>query len=125
MAVRRAADAVPAEAVAPNVLATVEHRRRRGAGWKFLASRNLVIGGAMIVFALFYIGLTAGESLADRGILSPAVAMWWPNIVLLSVGLIGLVGVNQETGSTRGGDLGDLLDSVKRRLGLRPRARRA
>lgn len=86
---------------------------------------GLVIGGAMIVFALFYIGLTAGESLADRGILSPALAMWWPNIILLSVGLVGLVRVNRETGSTRGGDLGDMVESVKRRLGLRRKRRRA
>ena len=85
---------------------------------------GLVIGGAMIVFALFYIGLTAGESLADRGILSPQLAMWWPNIILLSLGLIGLVRVNQETGSTRGGDLADVLESLKRRVGIGRRARR-
>jgi lipopolysaccharide export system permease protein len=86
---------------------------------------GLVIGGAMIVFALFYIGLTAGESLADRGILSPALAMWWPNIVLMIVGLIGLVRVNRETGSTRGGDLADIVEGLKRRLGLGRRVRRA
>lgn len=86
---------------------------------------GLVIGGAMIVFALFYIGLTAGESLADRGILSPALAMWWPNIVLMVVGLIGLVRVNRETGSTRGGDLADIVEGLKRRLGLGRRVRRA
>lgn len=85
---------------------------------------GLVIGGGMIVFALFYIGLTAGESLADRGILSPAVAMWWPNAVLMLIGLIGLVHVNRETGSTRGGDFADVVDSMKRRLGLGRKRRR-
>jgi len=44
---------VPAEAVAPNALATVEHRRRRGAGWKILASRNLVIGGTILAILVF------------------------------------------------------------------------
>lgn len=86
---------------------------------------GLVIGGAMIVFALFYVGLTAGESLADRGIVSPAVAMWWPNVILTILGLIGLVRVNREVGSTRGGDLGEVFDALKRRLGLARAQRRA
>ncbi|MDQ2669095.1 MAG: LptF/LptG family permease [Gemmatimonadota bacterium] len=86
---------------------------------------GLVIGGAMIVFALFYVGLTAGESLADRGIVSPAVAMWWPNVILTILGLIGLVRVNREVGSTRGGDLGEVFDTLKRRLGLARAQRRA
>lgn len=85
---------------------------------------GLVIGGAMIVFALFYIGLTAGESLADRGIMSPALSMWWPNIVLLAAGLAGLVRVNRETGSTRGGDLADLWDAILRRVRWWRRQRR-
>ena len=29
-----------------------------------------------------YVGLTAGESLADRGLVSPWLAMWAPNIIL-------------------------------------------
>jgi hypothetical protein len=51
--------------------------------------------------------------------------MWWPNIILMTVGLIGLVRVNRETGSTRGGDLADVLESLKRRIGLGRRTRRA
>ncbi len=50
MAVRRAADVAPADAVVADTLAAVEHRqrRRRGVVWKLLASRNLVIGGIIL-----------------------------------------------------------------------------
>ena len=51
--------------------------------------------------------------------------MWWPNIILMIAGLIGLVRVNRETGSTRGGDLADIMEGLKRRLGLGRRVRRA
>lgn len=87
---------------------------------------GLVIGGGLLVFAVHYVGLTAGESLADRGFVSPWASMWTPNIVLTLIGLIGLVRVSRESGSTRGGDFQEVVDGVRhlvRRLGGRvPRA---
>src|SRR4051812_31515473 len=77
---------------------------------------GLVIGGGLLVFSIHYVGLTAGESLADRGIVSPWVAMWTPNILLTVVGLLGLIKVSRESGSTRGGDFQELFDGVKRLL---------
>lgn len=71
---------------------------------------GLVIGGSLVIFALFYVGLTAGENLADRGLISPVVAMWLPNAIVFVAGVIGLIRVNREFGSTRGGDLADLKD---------------
>lgn len=71
---------------------------------------GLVIGGSLVIFALFYVTLTAGETLADDGIISAALAMWLPNAIVLVAGLFGLVRVNREFGSTRGGDLADLGD---------------
>ena len=65
---------------------------------------GLVIGGAMAVFSIFWVGLTAGEALADKGYIRPWLAMWSPNIVLGIVGVIGIMRVNRESGSTRGGD---------------------
>jgi lipopolysaccharide export system permease protein len=38
-------------------------------------------------FVLYWVCLIGGESLADRGIVQPAVAMWTPNAVL---GLMGI-----------------------------------
>jgi lipopolysaccharide export system permease protein len=79
---------------------------------------GLVIGGGMLAFSVHYVGLTAGESLADRGLITPWVAMWSPNMVLTVLGVIGLVRVSRESGSTRGGDFQEILDAV-RHLGRR------
>jgi LPS export ABC transporter permease LptG len=77
---------------------------------------GLVIGGGLSVFSIHYVGLTAGESLADRGHLSPWVAMWTPNIILTIIGVLGLLKVSRESGSTRGGDFQELLDGIKHLL---------
>ena len=74
---------------------------------------GLVIGGGLLVFSIHYVGLTAGESLADRGHVSPWVAMWTPNIILTILGLIGLYRVRRESGSTRGGDFQEVLDAIQ------------
>jgi lipopolysaccharide export system permease protein len=71
---------------------------------------GLVIGGSLVIFALFYVGLTVGENLADSAIMSPALAMWLPNLIVFVAGVLGLFRVNREFGSTRGGDLADLAD---------------
>jgi lipopolysaccharide export system permease protein len=77
------------------------------------AGIGLVIGGGLAVFSIHYVGLTAGESLADRGMISPWLAMWLPNIVLTILGVLGLVRVSRESGTTRGGDFQEIIDSVR------------
>ena len=86
---------------------------------------GLVIGGGMLVFSIHYVGLTAGESLADRGLISPWLAMWAPNIMLTVLGVLGLLLVSRESGSTRGGDFQEVIDAARhlyRRLRRRPAA---
>ena len=73
---------------------------------------GLVMGGSMLIFTVFYVGLTAGESFADRGELSPAMAMWAPNLIIFVAGAIGLARVSRYGGSNRGGDLAELVDLV-------------
>jgi lipopolysaccharide export system permease protein len=73
---------------------------------------GLVIGGGLLVFSIHYIGLTAGESLADRGHVEPWLAMWSPNIVLTILGLLGLLWVSRESGSTRGGDFREVVEGL-------------
>lgn len=73
---------------------------------------GLVIGGGTLIFAIHYIGLTAGESLADRGHVEPWFAMWAPNIVLTVLGLFGVLWVSRQSGSTRGGDLREVIDAL-------------
>jgi lipopolysaccharide export system permease protein len=74
---------------------------------------GLVIGAGLLVFSIHYVGLTAGESLADRGHVSPWLAMWSPNIVLTVLGVLGLIRVSRESGSTRGGDFQEMIDAVR------------
>jgi lipopolysaccharide export system permease protein len=74
---------------------------------------GLVIGGGLAAFSVYYVGLTAGEALADRGRVSPALAMW----------LAGLAAVNREPGSVRGGDFQELLDGVRHLIGRLRRRR--
>jgi lipopolysaccharide export system permease protein len=73
---------------------------------------GLVIGGGLLIFSIHYIGLTAGESLADRGHVEPWIAMWGPNIVLTILGLLGLIWVSRESGSTRGGDFREMAEGL-------------
>jgi lipopolysaccharide export LptBFGC system permease protein LptF len=42
---------------------------------------NMAIGLSLAFFLIYYVGLIGGEKLADRGITSPFVAMWSPNIL--------------------------------------------
>jgi lipopolysaccharide export system permease protein len=78
---------------------------------------GLVIGAGLLVFSVHYIGLTAGESLADRGHISPWIAMWSPNIILTILGVIGLLRVSRESGSTRGGDFQEVVDGLQHLMG--------
>jgi lipopolysaccharide export system permease protein len=80
------------------------------------AGIGLVIGGGLAVFSIHYVGLTAGESLADRGHVSPWLAMWTPNIALTIIGVVGLVRVSRESGTTRGGDFQEILEGVRHLL---------
>jgi lipopolysaccharide export system permease protein len=73
---------------------------------------GLVIGGGLLVFSIHYVGLTAGESLADRGHLAPWIAMWGPNIALTILGVLGLFWVSRESGSTRGGDFREMVEGL-------------
>jgi lipopolysaccharide export system permease protein len=77
---------------------------------------GLVVGGGFGIFAIFYVFLTAGEALSDRGLVSPALSMWGPNLLFTAAGLIGLVLVNRESGSTRGGDLQEVVEGLRLRV---------
>jgi len=73
---------------------------------------GLVIGASLGVFALYYVCLIAGESMADDGVLPPWVAMWAANMVFTIVGLFLFVRMGREGSTARGGDLDDLKDRI-------------
>ncbi|MBV6522412.1 MAG: hypothetical protein MNPFHGCM_02560 [Gemmatimonadaceae bacterium] len=74
---------------------------------------GLVIGVSLAVFAIYYVGLIAGEALADRGIVPPSLAMWAANIVFTIVGLVMLSRIGREGATARGGDMHELMDALK------------
>jgi lipopolysaccharide export system permease protein len=74
---------------------------------------GLVIGFSLVIFAIYYIGLIAGESLADRGIMTPFWAMWAANIILTLIGLLLLARMGRESATSRGGDIRELLETVR------------
>lgn len=74
---------------------------------------GLVIGVSLGVFGLYYVGLIAGEALADRSILTPFWAMWSANILFTIVAMILLARMGHETATSRGGDLTEILTAFK------------
>jgi lipopolysaccharide export LptBFGC system permease protein LptF len=48
----------------------------------------LVMGASVAVFGGYYVSLVAGETLANRLVVSPFVGMWTANAILLAIGLL-------------------------------------
>jgi len=80
---------------------------------------GLVLLVSLMVFALYYVGLIGGESLANKGIIPPFWAMWGTNVVLTLVGLVLLLRMGHEENSGRGGNWADRFDKVASLLGRR------
>ncbi|NUQ91552.1 MAG: YjgP/YjgQ family permease [Gemmatimonadaceae bacterium] len=92
---------------------------------------GLVISVSLGVFALYYVGLIAGQSLAENGTLSPFLSMWLANIVFTIIGLILLARMGKESSTARGGDMREMLDMLRawfarwlRKIGLHVDRRR-
>lgn len=64
----------------------------------------LVFGASFVIFAAYYMLMVAGESLADRLVISPFVAMWWANALLLTVALLLIVSRRRAPLATSGGE---------------------
>jgi len=74
---------------------------------------GLVLLVSLIVFALYYVGLIGGESLANKGLVPPFWAMWGTNVVLTIVGVVLLLRMGREDGAGRGGNWGDRIDALR------------
>ncbi len=86
---------------------------------------GLVIGASLGVFALYYVCLIAGESMADDGVLPPWVAMWAANLLFTAVGVVLFARMGQESSTARGGDWDEVKDRIRAWVAsLRPSARR-
>ena len=65
---------------------------------------GLTIGVSLSVFAIYYVGLLAGEALSDRGLLDPALAMWTTNALLGAVGIYLTAKLGSEGSTHRGSE---------------------
>ncbi|HYM59923.1 MAG TPA: LPS export ABC transporter permease LptG [Thermoanaerobaculia bacterium] len=63
------------------------------------------------IIMVYYLMITNGERLSESGQISPAVAMWAPNILLLSIGIYLLAWANREA---RVGKEGGVFSSIRR-----------
>jgi len=59
--------------------------------------RGVSIGMSLACFLIYYLFLSGGEKLADRGHLVPWISMWAPNLVLGTAGIVLLYTSVQET----------------------------
>lgn len=86
---------------------------------------GLTIGVSLGVFAIYYVGLLAGEALSDSGYVDPAIAMWGANILLGIVGVILTARLGSEGSTHRGSETsewwGRMMDALKAKLRRTPR----
>ncbi len=61
--------------------------------WAF---RSVGFGISLGIILLYYLLLTAGEAFGERGVISPAIALWIPNVVLGGLGVYLFSRVTQE-----------------------------
>ncbi len=74
---------------------------------------GLTIGVSIAVFGLYYVALIGGQSLGNRGIVPPALAMWGANMLFGAAGLALLAKLGTESATSRGGDAREMLDSFR------------
>ena len=77
---------------------------------------GLVIATSSGIFAISWAGLIGGETLAERGIASPAVAMWTPNVIFLLMGLWLTGRMGKEAATIRGGGWDNLISGIRDRV---------
>jgi lipopolysaccharide export system permease protein len=74
---------------------------------------GLTIGVSLFVFALYYVCLIAGESIAKRGLMPAVVSMWMANVIFGLIALWLLARMGQEGSTTRGGDMKEMIGAIK------------
>ncbi|HEX9084048.1 MAG TPA: LptF/LptG family permease [Gemmatimonadaceae bacterium] len=74
---------------------------------------GLTIGVSLFVFALYYVCLIAGESIAKRGLMPAVVSMWMANVIFALIALWMLTKMGHEGSTARGGDMKDMIGAIK------------
>lgn len=74
---------------------------------------GLVIGASFFIFAVYYVGLIGGESLANKNYVSPFWAMWTGNFIFFVAGILLMMRMGNEGVTNRGGAWGERVDAVR------------
>ena len=74
---------------------------------------GMVLGITVIVVGIYYIGLVAGEAMADRLKLTPFWGMWMGNVLFSITGAYFMVKVQHSGATARGGDWHETLEGIK------------
>lgn len=83
---------------------------------------GMVIAVSLLIFGIYYISLIGGESLGDRGKVSPFWGPWAPNLIFGLIALFGLTRIGKETASARTGGWGEWWAAMRDYIGGRRRA---
>ena len=73
------------------------------------AGVGFVIVASAVIFFVYWFGLLAGETMADRRVADPAVTMWLGNVIFLLIGLGLLSRMGHSAGTARGGGFGEAI----------------
>lgn len=57
---------------------------------------GIVVALSLLIVAVYWTGLSAGETLADAGYVSPVWSMWGTNVILGAFGIVALLRVGRE-----------------------------
>ncbi len=64
---------------------------------------GLVVAASTGIFAIYWMGLIGGESMADRRVADPMITMWIPNVVFFLVGVVLVSRMGRAGATVRGG----------------------
>ena len=72
-----------------------------------------VVAVSLAIFSVYYVSLIGGETLSEKGYLSPFLAMWAANILFLFLSIFGVATMASERSSSSHGSWADVLDTLR------------
>ena len=85
----------------------------------------MVLGVSIGVFGLYYVGLVAGEAMANRLVLTPFWGMWMANVLFTGMGLVLMARVQRSGATARSTDWRERIALAREWFAARREARRA
>lgn len=77
---------------------------------------GLVVAASTAIFSVYWVGLIAGESLADRRVADPMVTMWAGNVIFLVAAIVLAARMGRAQGNARGSSLDEIWQALLAKL---------